>query len=217
MESTSNNLEKLVVEGDPCIPKDKRVKDSTTQGTLDEFGFFRTPNGSFWDPDNEYFNRQGYDIHGGYYSKDGEYVPGPDWLSDLGCYPDEKEKYLNVKYDEEEFDDEEIDESELFKGDFEDENNDEDYDMNNINNINSDLKDLGLDDKKLIEQYLNSNTIGGGIYSDTIASIHKNIPDNKKNLKKKNKKKTKKKADEESEGWETVSDDDLEKEKEIKK
>ena len=33
------------------------------------------------------------DIHGGWYTKEKEYIYGPDWLSDLGCYEDEKEKY----------------------------------------------------------------------------------------------------------------------------
>ena len=34
------------------------------EGEYDEQGFFVTPNGSFWDPDGVYFNREGFDKHG---------------------------------------------------------------------------------------------------------------------------------------------------------
>ena len=80
------------------IPKERRKKEKDTKGELDEDGFFRTPNGSFWDCDGVYFNRYGYDIHGGSYSNILDYVPGPSWIDELGCYPDEKEKYINEDF-----------------------------------------------------------------------------------------------------------------------
>ena len=49
------------------IPKERRIRTKDTKGEFDEDGFFTTPNGSFWDMDGEYFNRYGYDIHGGKY------------------------------------------------------------------------------------------------------------------------------------------------------
>jgi hypothetical protein len=48
------------------------------KGEYDNDGFFITPNGSFWDPDGVYFNREGVDKHGGKYNEEGEYVPGKD-------------------------------------------------------------------------------------------------------------------------------------------
>ena len=87
MENLKNNT-------DEKIPKIKRIKNKDEIGKEDEDGFFRTPNGSFWDMDGEYFNRYGYDIHGGFYKDGLDYIPGPTWLDDLGCYPEDKEKYL---------------------------------------------------------------------------------------------------------------------------
>ena len=81
------------------IPKERRIKENDTKGEIDEDGFFRTPNGSFWDCDGEYFNRYGYDIHGGSYSNILDYVPGPSWIDELGCYPEEKEKYMKDDFD----------------------------------------------------------------------------------------------------------------------
>ena len=57
-------------------------------GEYDDEGFFNTPNGSFWDPDGVYFNKEGYDRHGGYY-ENGEYVPGKGWDEINNCYDDE--------------------------------------------------------------------------------------------------------------------------------
>lgn len=58
-------------------------------GKYDENGFYRTPNGSFWDPSGVYFNRKGIDNHGGKYNEEMEYVPGPNWLEEHLCYADE--------------------------------------------------------------------------------------------------------------------------------
>ena len=62
------------------------------EGHLDDDGFFITPNGSFWDPDYVYFNKEGFDKHGGRYDDKGEYIPGPGWDDILNCYESEKEE-----------------------------------------------------------------------------------------------------------------------------
>ena len=88
--------------------KDKKEKSNfierewnqEIEGKLDEDGFFITPNGSFWDPDYVYFNREGFDKHGGYYDKNGEYIPGKGWDEENNCYESEKEEDdLNDEYD----------------------------------------------------------------------------------------------------------------------
>jgi len=95
------------------IPKKKRIKTNDIKGTLDEDGFITTPNGSFWDCDGEYFNRFGFDIHGGSYINKLDYVPGPDWLDEYGCYPEELEKYMKDDDDDNNIDDN-IDENKDF-------------------------------------------------------------------------------------------------------
>ena len=72
------------------------------EGHLDDDGFFITPNGSFWDPDYVYFNREGFDKHGGKYDEKGEYIPGKGWDDNLNCYESEKE--INSNDDEEDDD-----------------------------------------------------------------------------------------------------------------
>ena len=62
------------------IPKERRKRTKETEGKFDDDGFFTTPNGSFWDMDGEYFNRYGYDIHGGKYIDKLDYIPGPTRL-----------------------------------------------------------------------------------------------------------------------------------------
>ena len=95
------------------IPKERRKRTKETEGKFDDDGFFTTPNGSFWDMDGEYFNRYGYDIHGGKYIDKLDYIPGPTWIEELGCYPEDKDKYLK---DEDLNDDMDMD-MEQFEGD----------------------------------------------------------------------------------------------------
>ena len=64
----------------------ERECNEDIEGELDELDFFTTPNGSFWDPDNVYFNRKGYDIYGGHYDEDGVYIPGEFWDEKNQCY-----------------------------------------------------------------------------------------------------------------------------------
>jgi len=68
----------------------ERELNDDVEGEYDADGFFNTPNGSFWDPDGVYFNREGYDKHGGYYDEfTQEYVPGKGWDEINNCYKDE--------------------------------------------------------------------------------------------------------------------------------
>lgn len=132
--------------GGVIIPKERRKKDGNIKGVMDNDGFFRTPNGSFWDCDGEYFNRHGYDIHGGSYMNVLDYVPGPTWLLEYGCYPEEKDLYLQEDKDIDEFDDNNEDGIDEEDGGFNDGNEftEEDY------------KKLGIS-KEDLEKVLNKN------------------------------------------------------------
>ena len=88
----------------------ERKFNDDLEGEYDDDGFFTTPNGSFWDQDRVYFNREGYDKYGGYYDDNDEYVPGKDWNEEYNCYEDEiiygkyNEYASDYDYDEEEND-----------------------------------------------------------------------------------------------------------------
>ena len=76
----------------------EREFDESINGEYDDHGFFNTPNGSFWDPDGVYFNREGFDKHGGYYDDNNEYVPGEGWDEINNCYFDEVDDYDDDEY-----------------------------------------------------------------------------------------------------------------------
>ena len=80
----------------------ERLFSDDLEGEYDDEGFFNTPNGSFWDPDGVYFNREGFDKHGGYYDDNIEYIPGKGWIEEYNCYKDE---IKNSEEDEFDFDD----------------------------------------------------------------------------------------------------------------
>ena len=96
-------LEKKEEKNEDKKPFIERVWSEDIEGKLDEDGFFITPNGSFWDQDYVYFNREGFDKHGGRYDENGEYVPGKGWDDNLNCYESEKDNYDDEK-EENEFD-----------------------------------------------------------------------------------------------------------------
>ena len=197
-------------------------------------GFFRTPNGSFWDQDDEYFNKEGFDINGGYYIKEIEYIPGPNWLDDLGCYEKDKEKYMNLdldKLDDENFYEEEnINEDgkyeeDIFKGDFEGEDdyfNDEDFKKYvKDGEFENAIKGLNLDNLKLdnlninkelsnvdiLNSIMNGNGNGNGNGEnmfDGATALASSKKKKNKNRNKKNKNKNKKVDDDDE--WKTSSD-----------
>jgi hypothetical protein len=55
-------------------------------GYHDHNGNYLTPNGSFWDENLTYYNRDGFDKHGGTFDEYGTYIPGPEWNEDYNCY-----------------------------------------------------------------------------------------------------------------------------------
>jgi hypothetical protein len=55
-------------------------------GYYDTQGYYITPEGSFWDENLVYFNREGFDKYGGTFDEYGTYLPGPGWNEEFGCY-----------------------------------------------------------------------------------------------------------------------------------
>ena len=173
---------KKEIEINEKIPKEKRIRTNETEGKFDNDGFFRTPNGSFWDMDGEYFNRYGYDIHGGKYLDTLDYIPGPTWIEELGCYPEDKEKYQKEDID------------------IDDDINDKDLDLDLLGGgeeINiKDFENLGLNEKEKKE---NNEDIKNDI------NIKKENKKDKKTKNKKNKKKKEESYDEDE--WEEIEDE----------
>ncbi len=71
-------------------------------GYYDIYGCYFLPDGSFWDINKVYFNRDGLDANDGSYDENFNYHPGPNWNEELQCYisPDQipnhfKEKFIN--------------------------------------------------------------------------------------------------------------------------
>lgn len=69
--------------------KVQRQFEEVEGGHFDKVGFYHTPNGSFWDTDGIYFDRNGKDVHGGFYDSEQNYHPGEGWIDSLMCYEDE--------------------------------------------------------------------------------------------------------------------------------
>lgn len=78
------------------IPREFEEVDG---GKYNQYGFYYTPQGSFWDCDGIYFDRTGKDVHGGYYDEEFKYHPGEGWIDSLMCYEDELE-YNNQQSDD---------------------------------------------------------------------------------------------------------------------
>lgn len=52
-------------------------RDGSDGGFYDNKGFYNLPDGSFYDPDNYYFDVEGYDTTGGYYDHYNVYHNAP--------------------------------------------------------------------------------------------------------------------------------------------
>ena len=165
-------------------------------GQFDNFGFYHTPDGSFWDPDGIHFNSEGLDSHGGYYSESLEYCPGPGWIEELMCYEDEKQEVLkgleiggrkNDARNEEDFDDE---------GDVNDIYEELDFDkLLNLQNDKFDDVDLNKEakpepEKKKVynpKNAMNMNTNINQYKNNVITSVkeenEKEIPEKKEEMK----------------------------------
>ena len=95
----------------------EREFEKTSEGWYDDMGFYNTPNGSFWNPDGVYFNREGFDKYGGSYDENNIYVPGfkseepvEDFVEEAEFVDDGAEDEeeivdnLNIKVDKKELD-----------------------------------------------------------------------------------------------------------------
>lgn len=80
---TDNNLT-------PKLYQDRDFEE-VEGGYYDANGWYITPNGSFWDDNRVYFNREGLDKYGGTFDEYGTYIPGPGWNEEFGCYETELE------------------------------------------------------------------------------------------------------------------------------
>ena len=76
----------------------ERKFEEVEGGYYDDYGFYYTPNGSklilttgFWDADGFYFNKEGFDKHGGCYDNDFNYIHGEGWDEKKQCYNNEDE------------------------------------------------------------------------------------------------------------------------------
>jgi hypothetical protein len=74
-----------------------RPFEEVEDGYIDDRGFYTSPNGSFWDDDQTYFNHLGFDRHGGSYDKYGIYQPGPGYDEKTGLYKDQEELIVSPK------------------------------------------------------------------------------------------------------------------------
>ena len=91
MEQTQNQNNQIQEEVEK--PFCERPFEEVEDGYIDDRGFYTTPNGSFWDDDQTYFNHLGFDRHGGSYDKYGIYQPGPDYDEKTGLYKDQKDLF----------------------------------------------------------------------------------------------------------------------------
>ena len=90
IQSQNNNIqneEPDFKENPFCDRSFEEVED----GYIDDRGFYTTPNGSFWDDDNNYFNHFGFDRFGGRYDQYGIYHPGNGYDENTGLYKEQKE------------------------------------------------------------------------------------------------------------------------------
>ena len=161
------------------IPKKRRIRTEETKGEFDEDGFFTTPNGSFWDMDGEYFNRYGFDIHGGKYIDKLDYIPGPTWIEELGCYPEDKDKY------------------------------EKEEDLNDMDLEMGDCPDIDVDDKNedLVNKMENLDIKKNENKDDiNIKDLKKDKKEKTINKKDKDKKKKKKEESFDEEEWEEIDD-----------
>ena len=98
MEPIQNpDINKIELDDDVERPFCERPFEEVEDGYYDDRGFYTTPNGSFWDDEQTYFNHLGFDRHGGTYDKYGIYQPGPNYDEKLGLYQDQKELFPQEK------------------------------------------------------------------------------------------------------------------------
>ena len=99
MEPIQNPNPNIIEQIDEEMEKPfcERPFEEVEDGYYDDRGFYTTPNGSFWDDEQTYFNHFGFDRHGGTYDKYGIYQPGPNYDEKLGLYQDQIELFTSEK------------------------------------------------------------------------------------------------------------------------
>jgi len=133
----------------------------------------------FWDDEGFYFNRQGYDLHGGYYDDNFIYVPGDDYDSKNECdYSDSynnsyKDKNYDIYCDEGDFDDEFGD----IDGEF-----DDDFDKNYKTSNNNKFK---IETYKEIKEVDNNKEIQNDKKSNNFQNVESKKTENKIEVKEK--------------------------------
>lgn len=75
------------------IPEIEKTQDDYDESeiTINARGYVGTLDGSFWDDEDRYFNRFGFDIYGGRIDEYGNYIPGNQFNSEYGVYNQELE------------------------------------------------------------------------------------------------------------------------------
>jgi hypothetical protein len=121
-------------------------------GYYDGKGFYCTPEGSFWDENGAYFNREGLDKHGGFYDEYCIYIPGPGWNEEFCCYDDEMN--MDIDDDIKEVINKNIYE-ELVEGYHYYENLYKNYDKEDVDEIDEDL--INKNDSEIFEEYIKKN------------------------------------------------------------
>ena len=102
MEPNNSEIEEKKAETITPIIEEfpERIKEEVEDGYIDDRGFYTTPNGSFWDENETYFNHIGFDKHGGRYDEYGVYQPGPNYNFEFNCYEDEIDKKNNKCFEQ---------------------------------------------------------------------------------------------------------------------
>ena len=102
MEPNNVEIEEKIPENKSTTIEEfpERIKEEVEDGYIDDRGFYTTPNGSFWDENETYFNHIGFDKHGGRYDEYGVYQPGPNYNFDFNCYEDEIDKKNNQFFEQ---------------------------------------------------------------------------------------------------------------------
>ena len=85
-------------------PNERKINNLPT--TYDERGYLYHSNGTYFDNDGDFFNEEGFDKNKGRHDRLGEYIPGPDFNTELGMY---NKDIKNLSFDKEELKEELVD------------------------------------------------------------------------------------------------------------
>ena len=187
-----NNNQNEPMQEDIDKPFCERPFEEVEDGYIDDRGFYTTPNGSFWDDEQTYFNHLGFDRHGGSYDKYGIYQPGPGYDEKLGLYNDQKEFFTEQKAineidlgqhsisklrEQEKRDEKTI---KYYEQPVEESEEDEDEDKSNITFDEEDIKEAYED----VMELENKSTAKNNMENKTIKNIENENENNNDNINK---------------------------------